>query len=165
MRKKCLTRVRSRGTLIRNAYNCMVRHFAYTQDSTDWEKWNYRSISQRSAEILAKDGLAERVTRRVDGVVQTVGYKALQPTSWEKPSPATLTFGTMQAVGYHTTAANKCDPKYRMTRGERDHVIKFRVWPLVGDTKAVAVRPPMTPIERHFAEQLLKNGGRMSRVA
>ena len=94
----------------------------------------------------------------VDGEVQTVGYRALTPTSWEQPSPATLTMGTMNAVAKEAIGG-------RMSQRERDQVVKFRVWPLIGDTKAVAVRPPMTAIERHFAEQLLKQNGRMTRAA
>jgi hypothetical protein len=126
----------------------MVAYFAYAQLSEKWREWSFRTISQRQAETLVAAGEAVPVTREVDGVVQTVGYRALQPTSWERPSPATLTHGTMTAVlheSYHE----------RLTRRQRNEILKYRVWALIGDDKAVAVRPRISDAERRFAEKLL----------
>lgn len=158
MRKKCSIRVRSRGKFVLNGYTRKVKHFAYIQDSEKWENWTSRTISYRQAQLLLAAGEAQPVSRMLNGAVQIVGYRATQPTSWEQPSPTTLTMGTMNAVAKDSTGE-------RLTRREREHVVKFRVWPLVGDSKAVAVRPPMTPIERHFAEQILRHGYRRSKAA
>lgn len=173
-RKKCTTRVRTRGKRVLNSYSRMVKHFAYIQDATNWTEWTFRNISQRQAEQHVSAGEAERVTREVvleDGTaqVQVVGYRALSPTSWEPGSPATLTMGTMIAVA--NAVGEKKD--VRLTRHERDQIFKFRIWPAIGDTKAVRVGPAMqqkdldamTPIERHFAQQLIKQNSRMTRAA
>jgi hypothetical protein len=151
MRMRHRTLARSRGKLVMNSYNRMVAHFAYAQTSEKWGDWTFRTISQRQAENLVSAGEAERIIRRLDGEVQVVGYRALKPTSWERPSPATLTFATMKAVAKHAQG-------YRLTRGESEQVIKFRVWPLIGDTRAVAVRPRISDAERDSAETLLAGG-------
>jgi hypothetical protein len=157
MRKRCRTRVRSRGKVVLNVYSRMVSYFAYTQNSSKWREWTFRTVSQRQAELLVAAGEAEVITRMLDGAVRIVGYRALQPTSWERPSPATLTFGTMCAVG-NQDADGKDDiaARYRLTRRERQEIVKFKVWPLIGDTKAVAVRPRITDAERREAEKLLR---------
>ena len=151
MRKHCRTRVRSRGKVILNADTRLVPYFAYLQKSERWREWTFRSISQRQAEMLVSAGEAERITREKDGVVQTVGYRALTPTSWGRPSPATLTFGTMKAVG--NAVGEKLE--LHLSRRERDEILKFTVWPLIGDTKAVAVRPRISEADRKAAERLL----------
>lgn len=151
MRKHCRTRVRSRGKVVLNATSRMVAYFAYAQGSLKWSEWAFRTISQRQAQILEAAGEAERITRLVDGTVQVVGYRALKPTSWERPSPCTLTLATMVAVGRE---AQGCT----LTRRQRDEVVKFRVWPLIGDSRAIAVRPPMTVEERRTAETMLVRG-------
>jgi hypothetical protein len=151
MTKRCRNKVRNRGKLVLNAMSRLVNYFAYVQDSEIWTDWKFRTISQKQAENLVLAGEAEVITREKDGVVQVVGYRALTPTSWEEPSPATLTFATMRAVGKQ---AQGC----RLTRRERDHVFKFKVWPLIGDDKAVAVRPRISEADRRFAESCLRSG-------
>lgn len=158
MTRRSRNKVRSRGKLVLNAYNKMVKHFAYIQGTLDWKEWSHRTISTRQAEILVATGNAEIVTRMVAGTVTIVGYRATSPTSWERPSPSTLTFATMNAVGKE---AMHC----QLTRREEREVLKFRVWPLIGDTKAVAVRPRMTETERRFAESLFLPRIRTSRMA
>jgi hypothetical protein len=148
MRKRCRSRVRSRGKVVLNAYTRMVAYFAYAQLSEKWREWNFRTISQRQAETLVAAGEATPITREVNGEVQLVGYRALQPTSWERPSPATLTFATMEAV--RREAMHE-----RLTRRQRAEVVKFKVWPLIGDTKAVAVRPKISEAEYRLAMKLL----------
>jgi hypothetical protein len=141
--------------VVLNSYTRMVAYFAYAQLSNKWGEWTFRTISQRQAELLVASGEATAITRMMDGAVRIVGYRALKPTSWERPSPSTLTLGTMLAVGYDEAAARVADSRYRLTRRERAEILKFRVWPLIGDTKAVAVRPRMTGAERVLAEKLL----------
>lgn len=68
--------------------------------------------------------------------------------SLSRPTPATLTFATMNAVAV-------AQPKVRLSRYQRDQVRKFKVWGLVGDTRAVAVRPRLSERERREAERLL----------
>jgi hypothetical protein len=96
----------------------------------------------------------------MDGVVQVVGYRALKPVRQERPSPASLTFGTMQAVA----AAVGKPSDVRLSRGELRHKEKFMAWPLIGDPKAVAVRPRIYDHERAAAEKMLRAGG-LKRVA
>jgi len=153
MRKRCRSRVRSRGKVVLNAYTRKVAYFAYSQSSPRWREWTFRTKSQRAAEQLVAAGEAEPIVREVDGVVQVVGYRALSPTSWERPSPATLTYSTMMAVGNDEEGA-------KLSRWERREILKFRVWPLIGDTRAVAVRPRISADERRHAEGLLAKGGR-----
>lgn len=154
MRKHCRTRVRSRGKFVLTPYTKMVAYFAYSQATEKWRDWTFRTISQRQAEILLAAGEARLITRMLNGVVQVVGYRATKPTSWERESPATLTYATMIAVGNDTDKVPS-DPRYRQTRRERAEVTKFRVWPLIGDTKAVAVRPRISEEEMKLAQTLL----------
>jgi hypothetical protein len=149
MRKHCRSRVRSRGKVVLNAYSRIVAYFAYTQLTDKWREWTFRSLSQRQAEVLVAAGEAIAITRLEDGAVRIVGYRALKPTSWERPSPATLTYATMVAVGNNQLQA-------KLTRRERDEILKFKVWPLIGDTKAVCVRPRISDAERRVAEKLLE---------
>lgn len=148
MRKRCRSRVRSRGKVVLNAYTRMVAYFAYAQLSERWREWTFRTISQRQAETLVAAGEAIPITREIDGKVQIVGYRALNPVSWERPSPATLTHGTMQAVLLESY-------NERLTRRQRDEILKYRVWALIGDDKAVAVRPRISDAERKLALKLL----------
>lgn len=67
---------------------------------------------------------------------------------FRRPSPSTLTVSTMAAVAI-------AEPGVRLSRAERAHVAKFRVWALIGDSKAVAVRPRMTEREFSVAARLL----------
>lgn len=151
MRKHCRSRVRSRGKLVLTPYTKMVAHFAYAQPSEKWKDWNFRTISLREALNLVAAGEAEAVTREKDGAVQVVGYRALTPTSWERPSPASLTFATLNAVSNHVG-----EPKdLQVSRKDRMEYVKFKVWPLIGDTKAVAVRPRISDEDRVLAEKLL----------
>ncbi|MDP9039815.1 MAG: hypothetical protein M3O02_11180 [Acidobacteriota bacterium] len=144
MRKHARGRVRSRKRLVLNAYSRQVAHYAYIQDSEIWRNWTFRTISEREAKALMACGEAQPVTREVDGELRLVGYRATTPTSWERPSPATLTFATMEAAA-----------GLRSGRRAADEVMKFRVWALIGDTKAVCVRPRMTDDELREAEKLL----------
>jgi hypothetical protein len=140
----------------------MVAYFSYSQSTEKWKDWTFRTISQRQAENLVAAGEARPITRMRDGIVQVVGFRATKPTSWERESPATLTYATMVAVG-NDGGGVPADPRYRQTRREREEVTKFRVWALIGDTKAVAVRPRITEAERELAEKLLKPSTRRCR--
>jgi hypothetical protein len=152
-RKHCRTRVRSRGKVVLNAYSRMVAHFAYAQLSENWREWKFRTISERQAEQLVAAGEAERITQETHRTitlsaggtntvkaVEVVGYRALSPTSWERPLPAMLTFGTMRAVAKRALGETKSGGE-RLSRRERDELNRFDVWALIGDDKAVAVRP------------------------
>lgn len=153
MRKHCRTRVRSRGKFVLTPYTKMVAYFSYAQATEKWRDWTFRTISQRQAEILVAAGEARVITRMREGIVQVVGFRATKPTSWERESPTTLTYATMVAVG--NDGGKPSNPRYRQTRRERAEVTKFRVWPLIGDTKAVAVRPRISEQELKLARSLL----------
>lgn len=154
---------RCRGTLVRNRHNTLVAMFYMNQSTADWRNWGYRMLSQAKAEELEREGRAERVIRSVeqdifgeDGqvcgsqkVVMTVGWRMQEVMRSERPSPTTLTMSTSRAVSGEFLRGD------RPTRGERALIAKFVSWPLIGDTKAVAVRPRITPGERRHAESLL----------
>ena len=145
MRKHCRA-ARTRGKRVLTAANRMVCYFAYRQPSERWREWNYRTVSLQQAQRLVAAGEAEQVVREWQGHVQVVGYRATKPTSWER------TLATTVAVG------NAASPDAQLSRSERRHVAKFKVWPLIGDTRAVAVRPKISEAERAHAAQVLADG-------
>lgn len=153
MRKPSRHRTRSRGRRVLTAATQMVALFAYAQIVDNWREWSFRTVTRRRAERMVEDGKAQAITRMDGGFVRVVGYRETEPARIERRSPSTLTFGTMQAV-----AADALH--LRLSQGQRNEVLKFRVWPLIGDTRAVAVRPRMTDAERRLAEKLLASGGR-----
>jgi hypothetical protein len=151
MRKRC-RRVRSRGKVVLNAHTRLVKMFAYIQaDEADWENWNFRNVSQHQAQQLVRFGDAYMVTRQVDGRIEVVGYRATNPTMGLRKSPTSLTFSTMRAV-------INFRPGVQLERHERQQVEKFIAWPMIGDTKAVAVRPAMTEAEQRVAEKMFRVG-------
>jgi hypothetical protein len=89
----------------------------------------------------------------LDGTLQVVGYRATQPVRRERPSPAALTPDTMMAV-------TNDGPLSELTPWERNEILRFRVWPLISDTKARITRPRMTETEERLALKLLSSGGR-----
>lgn len=156
MRKHCRARVRTRGQRVLNAVTRLVPYFGYAQITQNWREWSFRSVSLKKAQELEKSGEAEAITRMVDGFVRVVGYRATKPIRVDRPSPCTLTMATMMAVGNNETG-NK-EAMARLTRGERNQIEKFQVWALIGDDKAVCVRPKLNEMERKIAERLLGRG-------
>ena len=80
----------------------------------------------------------------------------LVPLRTEKPSPTTLTKATIDAV---STFAYGRQGGSKPTRREYDHILKFKCWPIIGDQRAVAVRPRITDDERVMAEGLMGQHG------
>ena len=138
----------------KHAHARRVKLFSYSQYSGKWIFWSYRWITRNEAARLVESGEANPISRMLDGKVQVVGVQATKLAADERPSPATLTEWTMHVV---QRQAMRC----RLSASERDELLKFRVWPLIGDTKAVAVRPRITAEERKYAESLLATGGRL----
>lgn len=155
MRKRSRTRVRTRGKVVLTPYTRMVALFHYAQHSNKWREWAFRTVSQRQAESLVSMGEAAPLMRFHDGAVRLVGYVATTPVRMDRPSPTTLTFGTLCAVSNQDALGQDVAPRFQLTRREKREIVKFRVWPLIGDTKAVAVRPRISEDERRFAEKLL----------
>ena len=153
------TRQRSRGHVVRSASTTMVKLFAYIQPiGATWKEWAFRTVSLRQAQAHVMSGEAVAVTRMVDEVVQIVGYQATKPVRQSKPSPTCLTLSTMSAVAKASIVPVMPDgqkPDLGMGWADERQVEKFRVWPLVGDNKAVAVRPRISAEERAYAEKLL----------
>jgi hypothetical protein len=149
MRRCHRTKVLTRRKLVPTNYSRKVAHFANNQLSPKWQEWTFRTISLRQALIMEAAGEVDRITREVDGAVQIVGFLAKNPSIPGNPTPATLTLATLNAVSNRDG---------RLTRGEELQVIKFLAWPMIGDTKAVCVRPPMTVAERRYAENVLTAG-------
>jgi hypothetical protein len=124
----------------------MVRLFRCIQSSENWKDWAFWSVAKVEVDRLVALGEAMAVTRLVDGEVELVGFRATVPVRWEQVSPATLTFATMKAVS---------ERDGELTRRQRDEVSKFDVWALIGDTKAVAVRPRMSDADLRRAVALM----------
>ncbi len=159
MRRRQRRRPSAPAQRVLNPYTRMVAHFAYIQPSERWTEWSFRLISARQAQTMVDCGEAVWVSREVatpqgEPQVQPVGIRALQPTNWEHPSPCTLTVATTHAV------ALAADGRQRLTRRQRAEVLRFKVWPLIGDSKAVAVRPRISAEDRRVAENLLHAAGR-----
>jgi hypothetical protein len=129
----------------------MVCLFAYAQATERWTEWSFRTVSEHQALSKLAEGEAVKIVRWNKGVAQVVGYRSTRPERLERSSPCTLTFGTMKAVANSVGAAKNV----QLSRGERMQIEKFKVWPLIGDTKAVAVRPRISERERRVAETLL----------
>lgn len=148
-RKQCRTFTRSRGSRVLTAETVMVRLFDYTQKrESEWESWQFRTVSQAHVAKLMDEGKATRVTRMKDGVVWCVGYRALTPTRPLKRSACTLTLETMDAV-------SKRARREALDFFERRDVDKFDVWALVGDMRAGGVRPRISDADRERAGKLL----------
>ncbi|MFP5231521.1 MAG: hypothetical protein ACLGQX_02705 [Acidobacteriota bacterium] len=159
MRRRQRRRPSAPAQRVLNPYSRMVAHFAYVQPSERWTEWSFRLISARQAQAMVDCGEAVWVSREVttpqgEPQVQPVGIRALQPTNWEHPTPCTLTVATTHAV------ALAADGRQRLTRRQRAEVLRFKVWPLIGDSKAVAVRPRISAEDRRVAENLLHAAGR-----
>jgi hypothetical protein len=121
--------------------------FSYLQDSGNWRTWRFRLVSLRKVLEMVSEGQAETLTRKTaNGLV--IFYRETQASRLSAPSPTTLTLATMNAVG------RSGNPQDRLEPSDYAHVVKFRVWPLIGDTKAVAVRPRISDSERILAEKL-----------
>jgi hypothetical protein len=151
-RKHCTTRVRSRGHVVRKVETQMVKFFRYMQDpKATWQDWSFLTITLKKAEQMESDGDVAKVTRLVDGEVQVVGYRSLKPNILERPTPCTLTFATMKAVGKRAAGQE-------LRRHERREVEKFIAWPFIGDTRAVAVRPRVSEADRKLAENVFRTG-------
>lgn len=155
-RIKNRTQHRSHGTLIRSKRNQLVSVFYAQQDTSEWRQWRYRTVSLAKAEEMEKAGEVERVVRQYEGKPQCVGFRAKSPLRASQTSPCTLTMATTIAVGKRALGQ-------RLSRGETAHVAKFIAWPLIGDTKAPAVRPRITESERLQAESLLGMHGEEAR--
>ncbi len=158
MRRRQRRRSSGPAKRVLNPYSRMVAHFAYAQPSERWNEWSFRLISARQAQAMVECGEAAWISREVttpqgELQVQPVGIRALQPTNWEHPTPCTLTVATTHAVALAT------DGRQRLTRRQRAEVLRFKVWPLIGDTKAVAVRPRISAEDRRVAENLLHAAG------
>lgn len=121
---------------------------AYAQDIPDWRQWRGRHVSLRKALEMVAASEAEPIRRKTPNGIITF-YKETKPSRAGSPTPCTLTLSTMLAVG-----RDKDGSKAKLTPREYNEVVKFRIWPTIGDQKAVAVRPRMTVSERNFAEKL-----------
>jgi len=152
-RKHCTTRVRSRGHVVRKVETQMVKFFRYMQDpKATWQEWTFLTITLKKAEQMESDGDVAKVTRLVDGEVQVVGYRSLKPNILERPTPCTLTFATMKAVGKRAAGQE-------LRRHERREVEKFIAWPLIWDGKnASTVGPKISEADQRFAEGMIRTG-------
>jgi hypothetical protein len=128
--------------------------FAYSRVHHDRRTWWYRSLTLREALKMETRGEVRQIEVEIqDDVV--IAYQETTPPAASSEqqrmlyrSPTTLTLATMNAIAI-------AEKNVKLSRGEYAQVIKFKVWGLIGDTKAVAVRPRMSESERAEAEKLL----------
>ena len=125
--------------------NQPVMMASYIQDTMNWQAWRGRAVTLRTASAMVAADEAEVVTRRTANGIITF-FRETKPARASESSPTTLTMATMHAVARS---------EEHLTPGEKAHVLKFRVWALIGDTKAVTVRPRISAEERKLAESLL----------
>ena len=130
--------------------NQYVTVFAHSRVEHDRRTWWYRSLPLRDALKMETRG----EIRRID-VGGSIAYQEMfaasncsESSRLLYRSPATLTLATMNAVAI-------AENNVQLSPGEHAQVVKFKVWGLIGDTKAVAVRPRMSESERAEAEKLL----------
>jgi hypothetical protein len=151
MRRASKTRTRVRACAALTTYTRLQVCFSYSQASGNWREWTYKMISQRQMGVLIAGGDVEPITRMGDdGEVQVVGHRATRPIRRTDSSPTCLTAATMAvaAMGSGDT----------MFRGDVAQLEKYRLWPFVGDDRAVCVRPRPTAIERAYLDTLLAAG-------
>jgi hypothetical protein len=125
--------------------------FDYLQEKAGgWRDWSFQTVSQAKAEGAVTRGEAERIVRRDDdGVVKVVGYKRTKASQIVRRSSSSLTFSTLNAVANYVGGST-------LSRHERHEVERFITWPLIGDTRAVAVRPPISDAQRKQAMGLFR---------
>lgn len=151
MRRAPKTRVRVRACVALTTYTRLQVLFSCNQANANWRQWTHKMISQRQMAVLIAAGDVEPVTRQVeDGTVQLVGYRAKRPLRRSDSSPACLNAATM------IVAAKKANEEF--SRGETATLDKYRLWPFIGDDRAVCVRPRPTAIETGHIETLLAAG-------
>lgn len=136
--------------------NHYVMVFAYWRVAHDRRTWWYRSLPLREVQKMVERREAIEVEIETDNG-SAVAYQEVWTPGMQSDadngrkiyrSPATLTLATMNAIAV-------AEPHVKLTRAEQAQVEKFTVWPLIGDTKAVAVRPRMSDEQRRAAEKLL----------
>jgi hypothetical protein len=128
----------------------MVKLFDYLQTAPQWRQWGFQTTSQAKAERMVGRSEAERIVRRDDdGLVRVVGYRRTKGAQMARRSSSSLTFATLKAVASYAGGG-------QMSRWERKEVERFVVWPLVGDTHAVAVRPAISEAQRKLANSLFR---------
>jgi hypothetical protein len=122
-----------------------VRLYSYSQTTPEWREWAFISEPLGKVLRMVEAGEASPVRRVVAGIEQCVGFQRTTQDALKR-SPCTLTRSTLFAVSGE--------------KPNRMEVVKFLVWPLIGDTRATCVRPRISDVERREAERLLGTGGR-----
>jgi hypothetical protein len=151
MRARARSRVRIRACQAQTTYTRRETLFGYSQSSSNWREWTYKTISQRAMAKLTAGGDVTPVSRMDDdGKVRVVGYRATRPIRRSDESPSSLNAGTM-----YVAAMREQEEK---TRGEEAQLDKFRLWSFVGDDRATCVRPRPTAIETGYLNALLAAG-------
>jgi hypothetical protein len=151
MRARARSRVRIRACQAQTTYTRMEILFGYNQSSSNWREWTYKSISQRAMGKLTAGGDVEAVTRMDDeGKVRVVGQRATRPIRRSDESPSSLNAGTMYVAAM--------GDKEEKTPAEEAQLDKFRLWPFIGDDRAICVRPRPTAIETGYLDTLLAAG-------
>lgn len=120
------------------------------------EKWTegdlpMRSVTWAEGVSMVKDGKATWEYGRA-GIK---GIRFCEKQRAQNPSPCTLDMRVLKSVsGEGLAGPHSVDD--RSLQGQEESLrTKFMVWPLVGDTKAVCVRPRISADDRRRAEKLL----------
>lgn len=128
--------------------------FAFGRVEYDRRTWWYRSLPLHEAQQMTTRGQAREIEVETEQGYVTAFQETVAPAISADQrrklyrSPTTLTFATMCAVAIN-------EPKVSLSPFERAEVNKVTVWPLIGDTKAVAVRPRISDEQRKRALQLM----------
>lgn len=133
-----------------------VMIFAYWRIAHFRETWWYRSLPLSEVLRMVARGQAFEVQIETDNGLAVAYQEVAVPGQTSDAengrkiyrSPATLTLASMNAVAI-------AERHVKLTRAEQAQVEKVTVWPLIGDTKATAVRPRMSEEQRRQAEKLL----------
>lgn len=125
-----------------NAYSCQAKKLS---DSD----LPMRQVTWAEGMKLVKDGKAEFEYGRAG--IKGIRFKERQRVTPQ--TPCTLDMRVMKAVSGEGLAG----PHSMDTGGRGEQILfeKFAVWPLIGDTRAVAVRPRISEEDRRRAEKLL----------
>lgn len=138
-----------RNTVCRHAVTRLNAYSCQAQKLSDSDL-PMRSVSWAEGLKMVKDGKADWEYGRAG--IKGIRFKERQRA--ESPTPCTLDMRVMKAVSGEGLAGPHV-MEDTCVGAERTLAEKFMVWPLVGDTKAVAVRPRISGEDRRRAENLL----------
>jgi hypothetical protein len=120
------------------------------------EKWSEGDLPMRS--VTWAEGLKMVQDGKATWEYGRAGIKGIrfcEKQRAQNPSPCTLTMSVMKSVSGEGLSGPHSIDNGALDGVEEGMRIKFHVWALVGDTRAVCVRPRISDDDRRRAEKLL----------